>query len=337
MIKSRLSLIAMLLIFIFSLGKSLDWEAERVVEQLYSRDKHGVIKGLSGFFFQKQKPEAIIFIHGFLDSPEVFKDYFNNQKLRQIFDIAVPRLRFHAKNLQSAHDFNNEKIEKGLLDAIQAISQKHQHITIVAHSYAGALTLKLLHQHQLPQNTTIILLAPSFFIKENDFFGNFKLYSYGLWRNYCNYSQLGCIFPGYGSGDENARAYLAKAVNLRYLVAPALKQLFHFDRQNHSLIISTKQDFKIIIAKDDNRVDYAKIKDACTQNSACHLYTYPSGKHLLPQSQFKQELLNQIVDIRQREKNAITQYGRGGVRLSTEPKLQHKSQYPWHVDSGSMV
>ena len=125
----------------------------------------------------------------------------------------------------------------------------------MAQSYAGALTLKLLNQEKLPPNVKVILLAPALFIKENNLWGNFKLYTYGLWRDYCNYPQLGCQFPGYGSGDASARTYLAKAMNLRYLVIPALKQLFQFDRQNRTLLSTTKHAFSVIIAKDDNRVD----------------------------------------------------------------------------------
>ena len=297
MTKAYLKLIILTLSFTFFLGMTLDWEAERVVQQLYPRDRDGVINGLAGFHYAHNKPEAIIFVHGFLDSPAIFKDYFNNAALRQRYDIEVPRLRFHAKNLHSATYFNNEAIEKRLLTDILAVSKLHQHITIVAQSYGGALTLKLLNQHKLPQNATVILLAPAFFIKENNLWGNFKLYSYGLWRNYCNYPQLGCKFPGYSSGDVSARIYLAKAMNLKYLVIPALKQLFHFDKKYRSLLSTDKQDFTVIIAKDDNRVDYKKIKHACEHNPACHLYSYPSGRHLLQQSQFKGDLLTQIEEL----------------------------------------
>ena len=168
MIKFSLILITMTLSFTIFLGKTLDWEAERVIEQLYARDQHGIINGLAGFHDDTKNPGAIIFVHGFLDSPEIFKDYFNHSELRQHYDILVPRLRFHARDLQSARHFNNKVIEKSLLKDIQFISKQHQYTTIVAQSYAGALTLNLLNQEKLPPNAKVILLAPALFIKENN-------------------------------------------------------------------------------------------------------------------------------------------------------------------------
>lgn len=191
MTKAYLKVIILTLCFTFFLSIALDWEAKRVVQQLYPRDTDGVIVGLAGFYYEHHKPNAIIFVHGFLDSPESFKDYFNNAALRQHYDIEVPRLRFHAKNLHSATYFNNEGIEKKLLTDILAVSKLHQHVTIVAQSYGGAVILKQLNQHKPPQNATVILLAPAFFVKGNNLLSNLKLYSYGLWRNYCNYPRLG--------------------------------------------------------------------------------------------------------------------------------------------------
>jgi len=53
-------------------GWLLDGEAERVVQQLYPRTPDGIIKGLGPIAITNRHAQAVILIHGFQNSPEMY-------------------------------------------------------------------------------------------------------------------------------------------------------------------------------------------------------------------------------------------------------------------------
>ena len=92
------------------LGKVLDLESERVINQLYPRDTKGVIKGVDTFKYQiKDHDEAIVLLHGFLETPEVFHELIEALKKFNEVDIYAPLLPGHGRNLESASKISVDK------------------------------------------------------------------------------------------------------------------------------------------------------------------------------------------------------------------------------------
>ncbi len=68
-----ISLIVTTVVFLFILGRCLDLEAQRVVNQFYPKDEQGIIVGNESVeITQPGNRKAIVLFHGFLDSPRVY-------------------------------------------------------------------------------------------------------------------------------------------------------------------------------------------------------------------------------------------------------------------------
>jgi len=266
------------------LGKFLDLEDERVVDQLYARTADGIIEGTQSIEVIRSPHEknALVFIHGFMDSPEAFKENIADIKDKVNADIYAPLLPYQSRNLQTAAQFKNDVIIQFLTNYFATLAKKYQNITVVGHSYGGLLLIAMQKMGQLPNNIHIILYAPAVFITTNTVFGNFEVRAYGLWRNYCNYTFLGCGFPGYESGDAAARTLIAKEPTLRYVIMSAMVPLYTLDLENRDYFKKMDKPHSIIIAKDDNRVSYSPIAADCLANKKyCTLYPFATGRHLL--------------------------------------------------------
>ncbi len=263
-------------------GRLLDWEAERVVDQLYLRDQQGIIQGLEPItIIGKNHTTALVLIHGFMESPETFSDIAHDIVHKSNLDIYAPLLPAHARNLQAAAQLDNTVVNNYLQQYLAELSKKYQKLVVVGFSYSGAMLANLAYNNKLPANAQVILAAPAVFILSNTLEGNLKAQVYRLWRNYCNYSAMGCSFPAYGSGDAIAKPRFDKEKTLRYNVASAVSQLYTFDSQNRDAIKNIHQPYSVIMAADDNRVDYAQEKAACLNNKQyCTFYSIPSGKHM---------------------------------------------------------
>jgi len=290
-------LLITLIIAVPLIGKLLDLEAERVVTQLYQRNADGIILGLGGKKFEHHHDQAVVLIHGFLDSPEVYDEYMTRLKRLDQLDVYVPLLPFHGRDLQAAAHFSNTVISDFLADYIDKIAAAHKTVTVVGHSYGGAQLIFLDQEGRLPENVRIVLYAPAAYIISNTTLGKLKVYAYSLFRNYCNYESLGCSYPATSSGDIAARDFLINETNLRYRVVSAIKQLYTFDEQVRDHLEKIARPFFLVIAKDDNRVSYPDLNRACQQNNNCTALVYESGKHVIHAGKHKDDLLKQIVRI----------------------------------------
>ena len=119
---------------------------------------------------------------------------------------------------------------------------------------------------------------------------------YSVWRKYINYGLLGYSFPVYTSGDLLAHDFLAQEKNLKYQVVPAAREAYRLDKVNRKNFCNLRVPHAIIMAKDDNRIAYEKIRDACAQNKYGRLYAFPSGRHTLPHSIHQSALTQLIID-----------------------------------------
>ena len=262
-------------------GIFLDDIADRYVQKMYVRNK-GIIEGLQSVSILQGKNKAVLFVHGFSDSPALFSDLVYDIKGKIDSDIYVPLLPFHGRDLKHLSQFNNNIILNDLADKINTLANKYQSLTVIGMSYGGALLTALINENRVPNNVHVILYAPAFYLIGNTLWGRAEAHVYGWWRDYCNYEVLGCRFPGYISGDAVSKSMFDKEKSLQYVVIPALLQLYQFDLDNRQGLSHIHRPYSLIMAIDDNRVSYTKTKAACDTNHIyCHFYSFSSGKHII--------------------------------------------------------
>lgn len=280
------------------LSKELDKKAEIATNNTYERNENGIIIGAESISYQAQKQQAIIFIHGFASTPRVFTSLINDLKNKANSDIYAPLLPYNGRDLQTLSQTDNQVVLNYLEKIISSFAKIYKKITIVGLSYGGAQLTKLVADNKIPENATIVLYAPGFYITANNFLQRNFAKIYKTWRNYCNYKILGCGFPNYESADSTAKPQFAIQKDFSYLDIPAVITMFEFDLQNRDLIKQIQRPFNIIIAEDDNRVSYPKIKNDCNiNNKYCKLYTFPSGKHIIHWGKNKQKFEELLLKI----------------------------------------
>jgi esterase/lipase len=294
-----LSIIITALICLWFSGRLLDWEAERVVQQLYLRDQQGIIQGLQSIAIEKKNATtALVLIHGFMDSPAIFADVAHDIANKSNLAVYAPLLPAHGRNLQAAAKLDNEIVNNYLQQYLAELAKQYQKLTVVGFSYGGAMVANLAYNNKLPNNAQIILLSPAIYIRSNNFTGNLKAQVFHLWRNYCNYPGLGCRFPAYGSGDTVAKPMFDKEKTLRYNVASAVAELYKFDDANRYAINHIHKPYSVIMAADDNRIDYEREKTACLNNKQyCTFYSFPTGKHMFFWGADKLNLENLLIKL----------------------------------------
>lgn len=264
------------------MGKLLDLEAERLVTQLYPRDDQGIIVGQQAQKINHHAKRALILIHGFSESPETYSEIISDLKNKTNMDIYAPLLLFHGRDLPTAAQLDNRVVLDDLKQSIQTLSKQYKVLTLVGLSYSGTLLIELASRQELPENIHLILVSPAIFIQSNTWFGRVSARIYGWWRHYCNYSVLGCDFPTYESGDQVAHKKFDEEKTLRYTIIPALRQVYELDLKNRDGLLKINRPYDLIVAEDDNRVDFKRQEIACKQNSQyCHFHPFPSGKHMI--------------------------------------------------------
>ena len=186
MFSGKRKLIPLLLLLIsigLIVGIILDHQAEKKVLNLYPRNSDGSLASISSI-------KAVVLLHGFLESPEVWQKIIEKLKANQLpYDIYAPMLPFSGLPLDKASAFNNQVITKYIKDYLESLSPQYNKIVVVSLSYSGAQLIFL--ANKLPQNIQLILYAPAVFITSNTTIGRLQLSAYSLWRHYCNYKLLG--------------------------------------------------------------------------------------------------------------------------------------------------
>ncbi len=284
--KKIIWIVAFVIVSILGLARlsssELDKNAELVTNQMYKRDNNGVIVGAKSIVYQAGKQQAIIFIHGFASTPRAFTTLIEDIKNKSDSDIYAPLLPYNGRDLQTLSKTNNQVVLNYLEQLITHFAAIYKKITIVGLSYGGAQLAKLTMDNKIPTNATLIFYAPAFYLTSNNFLQRSfaKIYSHS--RDYCEYKFLGCTYPSYESADEESKAQFANQADFPYLDVPALLTMFEFDLDNRYVLKNIHRPFNIIIAKDDNRVSFKKIKHDCDKNGKyCNLYMFNSGKHLI--------------------------------------------------------
>ena len=260
-------------------GWLLDGEAERVVQQLYPRTPDGIIKGLEPIAITNRHTQAVILIHGLQDSPETYHHFIEDTRLGERYDVYVPLLPFHGRDLRAASQLDNEVTLRFLDEYIRDTATGYRAVVIIGYSYGAALVVKLAKQRTLPDHARVILYAPGIYAHQNDLLRRVLMHGYRLFRKYCNYDELGCSFPVYVSGDDAARGFAEAERSLRYRVVPSTLEAFRLDREAQDYFGATPIPFDLILAADDNRVEASKLVRDCQGNANCRLHVFPSGRH----------------------------------------------------------
>lgn len=285
--------------FFFILGKCLDLEAERVIHQFFDRHPNNVIIGGESIAPKhKNHTNAILLLHGFLDTPHIFAGLVQDLEKYNKTDIYVPLLPYHGIDLQTAAKMNNNVIENYIQMTIKNLSKKYNKVLVVGYSYSGAQLVNLIYKESIPNNVYPILYAPAIYISLNTPINSFRNKLFGLWRNYCNYEFLGC---------ETKNSKSLHEINFNYKVVSSVEELFKLDIQTRNLIPSLKNKFSIIIAINDNRITFSKIRHLCLQNQKfCKLYILNHGKHYLHRGEMAKYLSEIFInELQNFEKQAL--------------------------------
>ncbi len=147
-----------------------------------------------------------------------------------------------------------------------------------------------------------ILYAPAIFIKSNNFKNNALIYLFSLWRNYINYSFI-ARFPTRIDGEENESLNheLAEYMSFNFIVLSSLKYLFKLDIESRYKLPLINQSYDIIMAVNDNRIDYSKVLSECEKSLNCKLHTFKEGYHYLNLANQRSNFVTKIVEIIKRD------------------------------------
>jgi esterase/lipase len=287
--------------YIKPIGWLLDKEAERAVEQEYVKNDEGIIKIAIPKSFENGHNKALVLIPGHMETPHTYYELFEKAKQQDAFDIYLPNIPYHTQTLQKARELDNEVVLNYFEQYIRDFSNKYKKITVVAFSYGGLIFANLLKENKIPKNVEVILYAPAIYIKANSDLNYQATYWLPLlFRNYYNYDLppfLPTAYPVYESGDEMAKDRLENEVGFRYRVFEAIHEMFVLDRNSEEIIKNISTPFKLLIAKDDNRIPYEKLKDECASNDKCEFISFSSGKHVIHYGKRKDEFLQTISNI----------------------------------------
>ena len=279
-------------------SEDLDKQAEATTQKMFKRNKYGIIEGAEPIIYKNGYNQAIILIHGFESTPAVFKDLVHDIKGQANSDIYVPLLPYDGRDLQTLSKTDDHVVVNYIDELISDISKKYQRVIVVGLSYGGAKLAKLAATNKIPPNVTLIFYAPSFYITSNTLMNRNLATIYRQWRNYCNNTILGCGLPNYASADEEAEPQFAKQKDFNYIDIHALLALYRFDLENRGTLGKIHRTHSIIMAEDDNQVNYNKIKGICVKNNEyCKFYSFKSGRHLIHWGKNKQSFENLLVKI----------------------------------------
>lgn len=306
--KCKIICLVIVLVGFFVVGKLLDLEAERVIQQLYARDNQGIIQGQQDIIWEQENnnQEALILIHGFGSSPEVYKETIQAIKNSVNMDIYAPLLPFHGRNLEAASKMQMKEMEAYLEKYIKKQAEKYKKIHVVGHSMGGLLLSNLASQEVLPDNSQLILYAPAIFIKNNTWIYIAGIRIYTLWRYYSNYALLGTDFSSYESVDRVAKTRLEKDRNLRYMPIDAVARMYRLDLNSRKYIDQWTRPYVLIGAMDDNRIDIAKLKTSCELNKKyCTFYGFETGRHFLHWGTNKKAFEALIINLVQQQSEQV--------------------------------
>lgn len=295
-------ILVFLVISIFGLARltsnDLDNKVEAASKKLYKLDKYGIIEGAEPIIYKDGFDRALVLIHGFGSTPAAFTDLINDIKYQVQSDIYAPLLPYAGRTLQTMSQTDSQVVVNFIDSLIEQISKRYKKVVVVGLSYGGAQLAKLASQNKIPPNVSLVFYSPALYLHSNTFVNRNLARIYSQWRDYCDYTMLGCEYPSYQSADDTAKEQFAKQKDFHVVDIPALLTMYQFDLKNRGDFNKIHRPYNIIMAVDDNRVNYNKIKGICYKNNKyCKFYSFSSGKHVIHWGKNKQAFEKLLINI----------------------------------------
>ncbi len=276
-------------VVIWLLGKILDWHAEKTNSERFPRHENGIIQGIESRSRIRHHKVAVIFIHGYTDSPEIFDQIVDGIQWDEA-DWMVPLLPFHGRSLLEMQDFDPEVIERFVEAFIDSQFCNYAQLILVGQSLGSTLLIRLAHRKQWsPQKVQIVLMAPAVFLYDDTRFNRFLATFYPYFRNYISNRNN-------ASADALAAVRLKTSKKFHHTAVPSVKPLLDYCRFTEKIFQQLQFPHTILIAQDDNRVDVERLKQASPASSPSKWVVFPKGKHLLYWGQNVSEISRHIQD-----------------------------------------
>ncbi len=267
------------------IGFILDQRIDDHIETFGRFDSDGVLQGSEPRSSVSQKETAVIFIHGFTDTPQVFDEIIEKLSWHHA-DWFVPLLPFHGRSVHEMKDFDPSVVENYLSSFIEMKNRSYKNLVLIGQSLGGAVLIRLAQAHHWsPERVHLILMAPSVFLYTGHWWYHVAYNFYLYFRNY---------WPG--TPKKRADALLSGLVlqaALAYYAIPAVKRLQHYSQRTEKILRQMTFPHTVLIAKDDNRVNTRQVRQIC-QRPLCHLILFEKGQHLLYQGEPVSQVVEQI-------------------------------------------
>lgn len=104
--------------------------------------------------------EAIIIIHGAMQSPRRMAKIYNCEKFQQ-WDCYLPLLMYHRRDLHVMNKINYYEMAQQLLQDILYVAKQYNKVYCIGHSLGANLLCYLSLQKKLPDKVKLILYAPA--------------------------------------------------------------------------------------------------------------------------------------------------------------------------------
>lgn len=125
------------------------------------------------YLLEKQPKEAIVIIHGMGKSPANFRNLAKHFEKQNKFDIYLPLLKFHGRDLKAISDtYYEHMIDHLHLDLQYILNKGYDKIYCIGHSLGGSLLVNLSLANNLHPNFHLILYAPALSICVHDIVPN---------------------------------------------------------------------------------------------------------------------------------------------------------------------
>jgi carboxylesterase len=275
-------------------------------ERRIERDEDGVRLGCADFTLGSGEV-ALLLVHGFGDSPAVFRPLAELLAERG-FTCRAMRLPGFAMRTEEYAQTSREKCLAAIETELQALREKHTRVVVIGHSLGAALLIEHLIDHPAEDEdiaAAAVLLAPQIGVC-NDRSPVFSARTwYRIGRRLLIFSQmLENIFPVDGHSDR------ARSFDLQAVFVPA--GLYDIVFETIDQIAHRAADFTIpqlmVLASDDKVIDTVAAERffEVSESPRKDLHHQQDAGHNLPMDNGWRELAEQIARFVQRADDALT-------------------------------
>ncbi len=262
------------------------------VESRLERDSTGVRKGCEAFTVG-QGSTAILLVHGFADSPAVFRP-MAALLAEDGFTCRAMRLPGAAMPLAVSRTVTRQQWEEEILREIRVLRKTHAKVWLAGHSMGGALSAKIAAQY--PEEVDgLVLLAPLVEVSTRRSLGcSMRPVFEAACQAWVFTDTFELIFP------RDLREPSAAGVDLRDRFIPfsVYRQLFELTDAMRGLAPRIRQPLLLVISTSDRVVDPSAARRFFTECASLDKYLVESVEagHVLQMDRGWQELARTLSD-----------------------------------------